>query len=304
MAEIQLLEKALFSQQNGNLEEAEIFYKKVLEINPENDNALYFLGMIFYQSQQIDKAKEFFLKAIQLNPIANYYLTMGDLCNEFGQTIEGSGYYMEAVRLEPNNPELLAVTADSLLNIRKFGAAIEFYNDLLLLEPENLEANYNSAIAYKYKNDYNNSVKYLNKCIELKPDFIEALEQLGEIFAIAQNYQVSYDYYNAELDIKLARTNVADTCRVCGSESKHLHDGVLLCKYSIKYYYCKNCGFLHTEKPYWLEEAYQESINVYDTGIMARNLDMSVRSAVIIYFLFNKNTRFLDYAGGYGIFTR
>jgi hypothetical protein len=61
---------------------------------------------------------------------------------------------------------------------------------------------------------------------------------------------------------------------------------------------------MFVEEPSWFGEAYAEPINIYDTGIIARNISFSQRAAIIIYFLFNKGAKFLDYAGGYGIFTR
>jgi hypothetical protein len=47
-----------------------------------------------------------------------------------------------------------------------------------------------------------------------------------------------------------------------------------------------------------------ESINIYDTGVIARNISLSKISATILFFLFDKNANYLDFGGGYGIFTR
>lgn len=93
-------------------------------------------------------------------------------------------------------------------------------------------------------------------------------------------------------------------CKICDNDNDFIFFGKILNKYNIKYYYCSNCGFLQTEEPYWLEESYAESINITDTGILQRNISLSKIVSVLIYFLFNKNKKFLDYAGGYGIFTR
>jgi len=93
-------------------------------------------------------------------------------------------------------------------------------------------------------------------------------------------------------------------CRLCNEQVKPIFSSTILDKFEIKYYYCKNCGLLQTENPYWFEESYQESINVSDTGILARNIQFSKITATIIYFFYNNNAKFLDYAGGYGIFTR
>ena len=93
-------------------------------------------------------------------------------------------------------------------------------------------------------------------------------------------------------------------CKICNKKSNYIFNAKILNKYNIEYYHCPNCGFLQTEEPFWLEEAYKESINISDTGIMVRNLYLSKITTLIIYFLFDKNKKFLDYAGGYGIFVR
>ena len=78
----------------------------------------------------------------------------------------------------------------------------------------------------------------------------------------------------------------------------------ILNRYTVAYFWCRNCGFLQTEEPYWLEEAYQESINKSDTGILSRNLYLSKFVSVVLYFYFDRGGKFLDFAGGYGILTR
>lgn len=93
-------------------------------------------------------------------------------------------------------------------------------------------------------------------------------------------------------------------CKICNSITEIKFKAVVLNKYTVDYFQCSNCGFLQTEKPYWLEEAYSNPINTSDTGILDRNITFSKMLAVLIYFNFNKAAKFLDYAGGYGIFTR
>lgn len=75
-------------------------------------------------------------------------------------------------------------------------------------------------------------------------------------------------------------------------------------KYVISYFYCNNCGFLQTEEPFWLQEAYREPINISDTGYLQRNLYYSKKLTILLFFWFNKDGKFLDYAGGYGVFVR
>lgn len=93
-------------------------------------------------------------------------------------------------------------------------------------------------------------------------------------------------------------------CKICGSHSELVHKAKILVKYSVKYYQCPKCYFLQTENPFWLKEAYQESINVSDTGYVSRNIHLSRITSVLIYFFFNRKARFIDYGGGYGLFVR
>ncbi len=93
-------------------------------------------------------------------------------------------------------------------------------------------------------------------------------------------------------------------CKICGNKSEFVFSAQLLQKYNVKYFCCPQCGFLQTEDPYWLEETYTSSINITDIGVLSRNFNLSRITTLIICFLFDKNAKFLDFAGGYGIFTR
>jgi predicted RNA-binding Zn-ribbon protein involved in translation (DUF1610 family) len=93
-------------------------------------------------------------------------------------------------------------------------------------------------------------------------------------------------------------------CPICGTESKPVFQGKIMRKYIIQYYQCHRCGFLHTEKPYWIQEAYQDAITSVDTGIMLRTMDNVFVTNMLVHYYFDRDTKFLDYGGGYGIFTR
>lgn len=93
-------------------------------------------------------------------------------------------------------------------------------------------------------------------------------------------------------------------CRICGKEMQKAFNYQILGKYKVDYFKCGVCGFLCTEKPFWLDEAYQNPITCSDTGLLERNIALSRKVAVLIYKLFDPNGRYLDYAGGYGVFSR
>lgn len=93
-------------------------------------------------------------------------------------------------------------------------------------------------------------------------------------------------------------------CCICGGAQSYLATEKILKKYDVKYFQCINCGLIQTENPFWIDEAYSESIASADTGIMRRNLSISLRLVVIIYVKFKGLNKFIDLAGGYGVLVR
>ena len=93
-------------------------------------------------------------------------------------------------------------------------------------------------------------------------------------------------------------------CKVCESDSHHFAPGKVMGKYDVDYFQCSNCGFVQTEEPYWLDEAYSQPIASSDVGLAFRNLSFSKITQSLLFNFFNHQAIFLDYGGGYGLFVR
>lgn len=93
-------------------------------------------------------------------------------------------------------------------------------------------------------------------------------------------------------------------CKICQSQASHFANARVLDKYDIDYFKCENCGFVQTQEPYWLSEAYTNAIASSDVGLVFRNLQFSKITTNIILSIFDHYSQFLDYGGGYGLFVR
>ncbi len=92
--------------------------------------------------------------------------------------------------------------------------------------------------------------------------------------------------------------------KITGGETSLLFTTRLLNKYDVKYYRCNQTGFIQTEEAYWLDEAYSSAITKLDVGLPYRNINLSGRVSKLLLNNFDSKGTFLDYAGGYGLFTR
>ncbi len=92
--------------------------------------------------------------------------------------------------------------------------------------------------------------------------------------------------------------------KITGGGTKFLFKKKILNKYDVDYYQCIETGFIQTEDPYWLGEAYSSAITKLDIGLPYRNQLQSNLLSKLINKYFDNEKEYLDYAGGYGLFTR
>lgn len=87
-------------------------------------------------------------------------------------------------------------------------------------------------------------------------------------------------------------------------QSELFDEARLIQKHIVKYFRCATCGFIQTEPPYWLEEAYSSAIAKQDVGVLNRNLVNREITAAVLNLLHPEVERSLDFGGGHGIFVR
>ncbi len=97
--------------------------------------------------------------------------------------------------------------------------------------------------------------------------------------------------------------NNNNVCRCCYSATSSIFSGSLI-GHCVGYFECQTCGYVQTETPHWLDQAYANAINDSDTGIMVRN-QTNARIVLATMLLLEKlNGTLVDCAGGYGVLVR
>jgi hypothetical protein len=93
-------------------------------------------------------------------------------------------------------------------------------------------------------------------------------------------------------------------CKVCDRPSASFGKTLVLRKYCVEYFRCDGCGFIQTEEPYWLEEAYSTAIADQDVGIIHRNLVNCELTASVLNLVFPEISSAVDFGAGHGLFVR
>ena len=93
-------------------------------------------------------------------------------------------------------------------------------------------------------------------------------------------------------------------CRLCSETiSKSIFSATLLGKV-VRYFDCSICGYVQTEQPTWLTEAYAEAMNDSDTGVMSRNIANTSLTLATLVLMGQAKSSIVDYAGGHGFMVR
>ena len=109
---------------NDKVEQA---IREIIEQDPSRTDIMLVLGMVFKQTGQINKAKEWFEKILKQEPHALVYNELGYIYQFMGHLSEAIQYQTKAVEAEPNNAELLANLARMLIETGKTQEGIELF---------------------------------------------------------------------------------------------------------------------------------------------------------------------------------
>ena len=92
-------------QQTGHLAKAEKAYEELLRDVPNNPDCIHFLGLLFFQKGELDKAEAKFKKSIQLVKNPTYLTNYALLVNHKKNHKKAIKLLLESIKLKPDNTE-------------------------------------------------------------------------------------------------------------------------------------------------------------------------------------------------------
>ena len=130
---------AFKNHKKNNLQVAEKLYKKILKINPEQFNSIFYLGTLLLQTKRFNLAKPLLEKAIQIEPnYSHVHNNLGNVLSELGEHQKAIGSYEKAIQIQPNYAEAHNNLGMILQKLGEHQKAMSFYQMAVKYEPKNL----------------------------------------------------------------------------------------------------------------------------------------------------------------------
>jgi len=199
---MQNLQLALKHHQNGDLEKAHALYTEILNLDPQNIEALHLLGILEAQQKNPQSALSFLQRAIAIDQKIPYlHNSLGNVFKHLGEIQKARQHYEEALRLEPNSATMHNNLANILVNLNENTAALTHYQQALKLKPDYSDAHYNFAILYIKQGQDADAIAHLNRTIQLDPQQVNAHNQLALILLRQNKEDQAIKHYQTCLQI-------------------------------------------------------------------------------------------------------
>jgi tetratricopeptide (TPR) repeat protein len=166
--------------QGGRLQQAEMAYRRALDMAPNHPDALHHLGLLLYRLNRLDDAMTMISRAIEQAPASPFYwFNLGVVTQKAARPDEAIRAYRQAVTLNPRHLEAWSNLGNVLKDRGALPESIEAYQQALALNPSHADTHNNLGVALKEQGSMERALASYRQAIQLKPTHIEALNNLG-----------------------------------------------------------------------------------------------------------------------------
>lgn len=177
------MKTALGYHQAGELEKAKALYAAVLNVEPNQPDALHLSGVIEYQSGHPEAAIHMIRTAIAMDPEQQaFYSNLGNALMAGDRLEEAVLCYQQAIGLDPDAAEAHFNLGNALFSLKGYHEAVACYQKALALTPCFPQARCNLGNALMAQGDVEGAAECYQKAISLKPDYTDAYLNLGRVY--------------------------------------------------------------------------------------------------------------------------
>lgn len=155
--------------------DAEDSFKRVLELEPENELAMKELALVYTSLGDSNKAIEMLTKVNSRNPTLRTMLELASAYEQVRDFENASEVYKRALEMRPGELDILKRYAQALLFSDQIEPARGVLEEITTKAPEDVEAFLRLSQIYRQQGDFNKARNANNRAKELAPDNLEIL---------------------------------------------------------------------------------------------------------------------------------
>ena len=171
---LEALTVAIKRHQEGHRQEAERLYRQILEVDPQQPDAIHLLGVLAAQTGQHELAVEYIRRAIVFRETAApFHVNLGNALHALGALDEAISCYRRAPALQPDVVEGHSNLGNALRVQGKLEEAAACYRLALEIKPDFAEAHNNLGNAFKTQARLDDAVNCYRRALAIDPTYAE-----------------------------------------------------------------------------------------------------------------------------------
>ncbi|MEZ5401596.1 MAG: tetratricopeptide repeat protein [Bryobacteraceae bacterium] len=158
-----------------NSVESEKAFNKALEQEPESEDAMMGLAMVYSDLGDARRASEMLKKVADKQPNPRTLVALAGSYEQMRDYTLAAETYRRALDLAPDNDELKRALAQSLLLSEKFDEALKLYQELVEDEPKDVQSWLRISQIHRQLRNFEKARQASDKAKELAPESLEIL---------------------------------------------------------------------------------------------------------------------------------
>lgn len=192
----------LFEERLKRYSEAELAYRRALEIDPQSGFTWYGLVSVLWNLKRYDEAAQVLRRAIEIDPqSASGWYWCGNLLRILKQYAEAEQAYRRAVELDPQNASAWFELGNMLRNQNQFDAAEQALRRAVELDEQSINAWYGLGLMLWSIKRYDEAAHAFRHALELDPQNIYGWIGLGSVLRDLRQYHEAEQAYRRALEI-------------------------------------------------------------------------------------------------------
>ncbi|MFB3851372.1 MAG: tetratricopeptide repeat protein [Acidobacteriota bacterium] len=180
---------AIICKERGKIDKAIEYYNKAISIDPCKAKSLNNLGTCYAEKGDYENALKCFKKAVDCNPeLFQGYYNLGLLCEKFNKLDDAIYYYKKAIELKPDKGNAYNNIGICLVKKNNFEEAKNYFEKAYNLTPDNPQIVFNYALANDETGDKKAAKNLYSRALELDKNHIASRKKLIEILIKESNF--------------------------------------------------------------------------------------------------------------------
>ena len=199
----EMMQVAVALHQAGQLDAAELQYRKLLKVVPNNTALLSNLGTIAIQKNQLESAEKFFERSLFINPnqgnILNNY---GIVLKELKKLDKALSSFNRAIALVPDYIDAYFNRSITLYELNRLEDALLSFDYVIALKPDYANAHFNRGVTLHDLKRLDEALDAYKFTISLMPDYFAIYFKCGLILHELNNLQEALAYFDCAISLK------------------------------------------------------------------------------------------------------